>query len=71
MKQSLVLLLVASVVVCSVAVAATPPADNTGKFTMEKLKQIEENLIICLASGCPGIRTSAALTLKQLKELAP
>lgn len=72
MKQFLVLLLlVASVAVCTTAFASALPADNTGKFTAEKLKQIEDNLIVCLASDCPGIRTSAALTLKQLKEIVP
>ena len=71
MKYLSILLLVVSVVICSTALASAPSAGTDGKFTEEKLRQIEENLIACLASESPGVRTSAALTLKQLKEIAP
>jgi hypothetical protein len=40
-------------------------------LTDKQLLQIEENLAVALKSDCPGMRTCAALTLRQVKERVP
>lgn len=73
MKQgSLLLIVVAASLVLSGSAFATAPPDNpTTRFTGEKLALIEDNLLLGLASESPGVRATAALTLRQLKEAAP
>jgi hypothetical protein len=70
---SLLLIVVAASLVLSGSAFATAPPDNptTRVFTQEQLVKIEDNLLLCLASECPGVRATAALTIKQLKETAP
>lgn len=58
----------AGLILASVAYASEPPSPQ---FTTPKVKAIEDNLLLCLASEYPGVRASAALTLRQLKAEAP
>jgi HEAT repeat protein len=60
----------ASLVLTAMAFAG-PPNNSTAQFTAEKLSTIEDNLVLCLMSNSPGVRATAALTIKQLRELAP
>ena len=55
-------------ILASAAYASTP---STPQFTFTKVHTIEDNLLLCLASEYPGVRASAALTLRQLKAVAP
>ena len=59
-----------TVLMIGAAIAAPPPASKL-VFTEEKLDLIEQNLAIALTSDCPGMEASAALTMRQVKELAP
>jgi hypothetical protein len=61
---------VMGLMLASVAFASTPP-NPSSQFTFTKLQAIEDNLLLCLASEIPGVRASAALTLRQLKAVAP
>ncbi len=58
-------------ILASAAFASTPPAPASSQFTAAKVQSIEDNLLLCLSSECPGVRASAALTLKQLKAVVP
>ena len=44
---------------------------NKGVFTQAKLECIERNLINAFESDVPGLQASAALTMRQLREIAP
>jgi len=57
-------------ILASAAFASTPPAPGSSQFTAAKVESIEDNLLLCLASEYPGVRASAALTLRQLKAVA-
>jgi HEAT repeat protein len=59
---------VATGLILASAAFASSPASS--KFTAAKVETIEDNLLLCLASEYPGVRSSAALTLKQLKAVA-
>jgi hypothetical protein len=56
-------------------VAATAIAQGEGRrspyFSNEKLYQFETNLIVAIQSGFPGLETSAAQTLRELKVYNP
>lgn len=65
------ILVAASLVLSGPALAAAPPDDAPSRFTGAKLLMIEENLLLGLTSDIPGIRATAALTLRQVKEAAP
>lgn len=67
----LLICVAAGLILTSSAPASTPPDASSTRFSSEKLQIIEENLILCLNSEYPGVRASAALTLRQLKEVAP
>lgn len=64
----LALVLVAGV--CGV-VFAEQPASPTAPMSQEKLQLIERNLVIGLESGIPSLQASAALVLRQVREIAP
>ncbi|MBM4168381.1 MAG: hypothetical protein FJ215_04405 [Ignavibacteria bacterium] len=66
-----VLIVVATLLIAASAFASTPPDRAASPFSFDRLKLIEENLIACLGSDIPGVRATAALTLKQLTDLAP
>jgi hypothetical protein len=69
MKRSLLsLLLVAGAWGVMVANDASTPKIV---LTQEKLRLIEQNLIIGLESNIPTLQASAALVLRQVKEIAP
>ena len=69
MKRMTVVALLAMLVIG--AAVAAPPTTSKIVFTEEKLDLIEQNLAIALISDCPGMEASAALTMRQVKELAP
>lgn len=52
------------------AAFASTPSNPSSQFTPAKLQAIEDNLLLCFASEIPGVRASAALTLRQLKAVA-
>ena len=60
---------VATGLVLASAAFASPPS-TPSQFTPAKLQAIEDNLLLCFASEIPGVRASAALTLRQLKAVA-
>lgn len=69
---TMVIVVAASLVFSGSAFAAAPPdLPATKLFTQEQLARIEDNLILCLSSESPGVRATAAMTIKQLKEAAP
>jgi hypothetical protein len=47
------------------------PLAETRTFSTEQLELIEDNLIVALESNIPGLRATAALTLRQVKEISP
>lgn len=65
------ILVAASLVLSGSAFAGTPPDNATTRFTAAKLALIEDNLLLCLASDLPGVRATAALTVRQLKQAVP
>ena len=71
MKKLLSVIVAASLVLPVVAIAGTPPNPPSSTFTVDKLATIEDNLVLCLTSEYPGVRATAALTIRQLKDAAP
>ena len=52
-------------------VFAGNPMGTDKRFSDERLKSIEQNLVIGLKSGMPSLQASAAIVLKQVKLYAP
>ena len=67
----LLIVVAASLVLSGSAIASPPPDASTTRFTAQKLAVIEDNLLACLTSGYPGSRASAALAVRELKQVAP
>ncbi|MEP0822421.1 MAG: hypothetical protein HRF44_06195 [Ignavibacterium sp.] len=65
------ILVAASLVLSGSAFAGTSPDNATSRFTSDQLSRIENNLLLCLASELPGVRATAALTLRQVRQAAP
>jgi len=61
----------ASLVLGTPSFSAAWQTDPPPQCTAQQLEQIEDRLLQCLRSDCPGIRACAALTVKQLKESNP
>ncbi len=70
LRRGLPVAVAASLMFCTAA-AANPLETPEQRFTEEKLALIQENLLFCLASEYPGVRATAALTLRQVKNAAP
>ncbi|MBI4429470.1 MAG: hypothetical protein HY562_10170 [Ignavibacteriales bacterium] len=62
--RNFILLFAGSVLLASAAFAQ-------GRFTEEKLKQIDENLVLSLQTNYPGVVASAVKTVRDVKALAP
>lgn len=60
-------------VLCVVAFAFATAGDNERGRVLSTgmLERIEQNLVMALQSDCPGLQTSAAVTLLQVRKLAP
>ena len=52
-------------------VLSAGPEETYGKFSSDKLSQIEANLVVALTSENIGLQTSAANVLKQVRVYAP
>jgi hypothetical protein len=50
---------------------AKDPTTTDPRFTEEKLKRIEKNLVLAMESSSPSLQASAALVLKQVKTNVP
>ena len=50
---------------------AKDPTTTDPRFTEEKLKRIEKNLVLAIESSSPSLQASAALVLKQVKTNVP
>jgi hypothetical protein len=48
-----------------------PTLANARSFSADQLELIESNLILALESNVPGLQATAALTLRQVKEISP
>ena len=69
MKRSLLSMLLAA---CAWGgMFANESSTSKAVLTQEKLELIEQNLIIGLESNIPSLQASAALMLRQVKEIAP
>jgi hypothetical protein len=69
MKRSLLSLLLVACVWGGMF--ANESSTSKAVFTQDKLELIEQNLIIGLESNIPSLQASAALVLRQVKEIAP
>lgn len=69
MKRSLLsLLFVAGA--CGILLAEEPSTSNI-TLSQEKLELIERNLVVCLESNIPSLQASAAIVLRQVREIVP
>jgi HEAT repeat protein len=62
--------LLCAIFIANIGFAKDPNATDQ-RFTEEKLKRIEKNLVLGMESSSPSLQASAALVLKQVKSNAP
>lgn len=65
------LLCVGVLCVAGTLVAGTPSAGTDSRFPPATLDRIERSLVMALESNSPGMHTSAALTLWQVRSVVP
>jgi uncharacterized protein (UPF0248 family) len=69
--QTIFLVLVCANLIFVTSGFAVNPRETDKRFSEEKLKLIERNLVIGLESNMPSLQASAAIVLKQIKLNAP